>query len=146
MKKNTKGFTLIELLAVIVILAIIMVIAVPQLLNVIESSRKSAWKSNVELIEKGLELGKTLSDTNMTSTTFSLSDTCNNNNSGSDVTEKIKAIADISTTDIQVTCASSTSVDVKAVSNGQFKGQSTIRITCDDNGCSNNWSTVYPEK
>ena len=40
--KNKKGFTLIELLAVIVILAIIMVIAVPQILNVIENSRKTA--------------------------------------------------------------------------------------------------------
>ena len=39
MKNNKKGFTLIELLAVIVILAIIMVIAVPQILNVIKSSR-----------------------------------------------------------------------------------------------------------
>ena len=42
-KMNKKGFTLIELLAVIVILAIIMVIAVPQILNVIDKSRDSAW-------------------------------------------------------------------------------------------------------
>ena len=41
MRTNKKGFTLIELLAVIVILAIIMVIAVPQILNVIENSRKN---------------------------------------------------------------------------------------------------------
>ena len=49
---NKKGFTLIELLAVIVILAIIMVIAVPQILNVVQSSKNSAWKSNVKLIEE----------------------------------------------------------------------------------------------
>ena len=59
-KMDKKGFTLIELLAVIVILAIIMVIAVPQILNVIENSRESAWKSNVKMIADGIELGKKL--------------------------------------------------------------------------------------
>ena len=61
-KLDRKGFTLIELLAVIVILAIIMVIAVPQILNVIENSRSSAWKSNVKMIADGIELGKATSD------------------------------------------------------------------------------------
>ena len=51
-KMNKKGFTLIELLAVIVILAIIMVIAIPQILKVIDSSRTSAWKDNVKMIER----------------------------------------------------------------------------------------------
>ena len=54
MKK--KGFTLIELLAVIVILAIIMVIAVPKIIDVIESSRKSAAKSSAELYVEAIEL------------------------------------------------------------------------------------------
>ena len=39
-----KGFTLIELLAVIVILAVISLITVPMLLNVVEESRKGAFK------------------------------------------------------------------------------------------------------
>ncbi len=50
MKK--KGFTLIELLAVIVILAIIALIAVPIILNIVEKSKKSAFKdSTYGLIE-----------------------------------------------------------------------------------------------
>ena len=53
--KNKKGFTLIELLAVIVILAIIMVIAVPQILNVINNSRKSSWSNHVKLVAKAVE-------------------------------------------------------------------------------------------
>nr|MBP3258925.1 thrombospondin type-1 domain-containing protein [Bacilli bacterium] len=45
MKK--KGFTLIELLAVLVILAIIVLIIVPVISNVIDSSRKAAFKESV---------------------------------------------------------------------------------------------------
>ena len=45
MKK--KGFTLIELLAVIVILAIIALIIVPIVSNVIDSSRKAAFRESV---------------------------------------------------------------------------------------------------
>lgn len=43
-----KGFTLVELLSVIVILAIISLIATPALVNVIESSRKSAKESSAK--------------------------------------------------------------------------------------------------
>ena len=50
-----KGFTLIELLAVIVILAIIMVIAVPQILNIIDNSRKEAANSSIELLKSGIK-------------------------------------------------------------------------------------------
>ena len=39
-----KGFTLIELLAVIIILAVIALIATPVVLNVIENSKKEAFK------------------------------------------------------------------------------------------------------
>ena len=45
MKK--KGFTLIELLAVIVILAVIALITVPMIRNVIEDTRKGAFKDSV---------------------------------------------------------------------------------------------------
>ncbi len=50
-----KGFTLIELLAVIIILAIVALIATPIILDVIEDSRESANKSQVELLLGGLE-------------------------------------------------------------------------------------------
>ena len=61
MKK--KGFTLIELLAVIIILAVIAIITIPMILNVVEDSRKSAYKDSVlsafnaveyYVVEKGL--------------------------------------------------------------------------------------------
>ena len=49
-----KGFTLIELLAVIIILAIIALIATPIILNVIEDARKSAGKSEAQMIYTGI--------------------------------------------------------------------------------------------
>ena len=42
---NKKGFTLIEILSVVVILAVISVIAYPKIIDVIESSRVSAYNS-----------------------------------------------------------------------------------------------------
>jgi len=54
MKK--KGFTLVELLAVIIILAVIALIATPIVLNVIESSRKSAFESSVYGVIETIEL------------------------------------------------------------------------------------------
>ncbi len=48
-----KGFTLIELLAVIIILAIVALIATPIIINVIEDSKKSANRSQVELLLGG---------------------------------------------------------------------------------------------
>ena len=44
---NKRGFTLIELLAVIIILAVIAIITIPMILNVVEDSRKSAYKDSV---------------------------------------------------------------------------------------------------
>ncbi len=55
MLKSKKGFTLVELLAVIVILAIILAIAVPGISNIVDSSRKSAFESNVKMIISGIE-------------------------------------------------------------------------------------------
>jgi len=54
MKK--KGFTLVELLAVIIILAVIALIAIPIVLNVVESSRKSAFESGVYGVIETIEL------------------------------------------------------------------------------------------
>ena len=55
MKKKKRGFTLVELLAVIVILAVILVIAVPQIMSVIESTRKGSIESTAKLIAEGAE-------------------------------------------------------------------------------------------
>lgn len=42
-----KGFTLLELLAVVIVLAIIAIITTPVVLNVVESSKKSAFKTSI---------------------------------------------------------------------------------------------------
>ena len=131
-KMDKKGFTLIELLAVIVILAIIMVIAVPQILNVIESSRKSAWDSNVKLIDEAITLNTTLGSTPFAN--FSLSTKC----SADDFTTEIANIADISSTDTTVTCTTTVTsactgktyeVTVSPTEDGQFKNQ-TAKSLC----------------
>ncbi len=54
-----KGFTLIELLAVIVILAIIALIATPLILNVVDDSKKAAFKSTAYRIIEAAELSYT---------------------------------------------------------------------------------------
>lgn len=138
-KMNKKGFTLIELLAVIVILAIIMVIAVPQILNVIDESRASAWKSNVKLIEESLELNTTLSGTGMSNSTFDLATECAT--ADTDITSQLANIADISADDTVVTCKSTTSVEVSPKTTGQFKGQKPATITY-SNG---NFTTTFTE-
>jgi type IV pilus assembly protein PilA len=55
-KSNKKGFTLIELLAVILILAIIALIAMPVILNIVDESKKGAFKSTADGIIKAGEL------------------------------------------------------------------------------------------
>lgn len=133
MKNNKKGFTLIELLAVIVILAIIMVIAVPQILNVIQSSRNSAWKSNVKLIEEGIELGEATTTTGLTSSNFSISTVCTAASDAS-IVDSLKSVADISSDDTEVTCAGAGSV--KVTGKGQFANQPAATITCTNGNCS----------
>ncbi len=56
MKKiNKKGFTLVELLAVIVILGVLLLIAVPSVNNIITSSRKKAFLSQVKLAVENVQ-------------------------------------------------------------------------------------------
>ena len=138
-KMDRKGFTLIELLAVIVILAIIMVIAVPQILNVIQSSRNSAWKSNVKLIEEGIELGEATTTTGLTSSNFSISTVCTTASDAS-IVDSLKSVADISSDDTEVTCAGAGSV--KVTGKGQFANQPAATITCTNGNC----STTYASK
>ena len=47
-----KAFTLIELLAVIVILALIALVVFPAINNVLSDSKKDAYKSQINIIEK----------------------------------------------------------------------------------------------
>lgn len=51
-----KGFTLIELLAVIVVLGVIALIAMPQILNVVEDSRKGSFKDSASGLLEAAEL------------------------------------------------------------------------------------------
>ena len=55
MLKNEKGFTLVELLAVLVILAIILAIAIPSITSIVDSTKKSAFESDVKMLIKGVE-------------------------------------------------------------------------------------------
>lgn len=136
-KMNKKGFTLIELLAVIVILAVIMVIAVPQILNVIDSSKKSAWDSNVKLIDEAITLNTSLGSTDFAD--FSLSTVCTATEeaSANDITSNIANIADISASDTKVTCYKadgkyhvtvSPAADTETTKS-QFKGQTPQSLT-----------------
>jgi type IV pilus assembly protein PilA len=56
MKMNKKGFTLVELLAVIVILAVILVIAIPNVLSIIDKSRKDSTVSTAKMMVKAAQL------------------------------------------------------------------------------------------
>ena len=57
-RSSENGFTLIELLAVIVILAVIALIATPIIINVIENSRRGAFKESVNNAISAAELKK----------------------------------------------------------------------------------------
>ena len=136
-KMNKKGFTLIELLAVIVILAIIMVIAVPQILNVIENSRKSAWESNVKMIADAIETNETI---------FTLPSSVTDNSKAISVYDangctasNIEKVADISTEDTTiapdttsgaVVTGSKCTIKVSPVASKSFSGQAAKTITC----------------
>ena len=136
MKRNKKGFTLIELLAVIVILAIIMVIAVPQILNVINDSRKSAWKNSIKLIESSIETNSTLFNPTTGVQTYTLTTLC-----GSPITElaKIVDLGDIDTTtdDKKITCITDPNNANKRIftfnGKNQFKGHSAD-LSCEETG------------
>ena len=54
--KNKKGFTLVELLAVIVILFVVLAIAVPVISNIVKSSTKNAFESDIKMVLKTVEL------------------------------------------------------------------------------------------
>lgn len=135
-KLDRKGFTLIELLAVIVILAIIMVIAVPQILNVIENSRSSAWKSNVKMIADGIELGKATSD--FSTEKFDINKVCTAA-SDTPINSNLAKVADISSDDTEVTCVGAGSVKVKG--KGQFSTQPTATLDCSTGSCKITYET-----
>ena len=142
MKNNKKGFTLIELLAVIVILAIIMVIAVPQILNVINDSRNSAWNNSLKMIAHSMQTNSTLFNPNTGAQTHSITtDLCTTVTSGSnktDVKANFTGIVDLGDVDT-IYCESKTSVtggyDTTFTVNGknQFSGK-TGTIKCETRG------------
>ena len=128
MKNNKKGFTLIELLAVIVILAIIMVIAVPRILDVINSSRSSAWNDSIKMIAKSIDLNTSLINPQTNSQTYTVSGLCTP--SSGTVKEAIGAIADVGDIDT-ISCSSNT---FTVAGKGQFAGK-TGTIACTATGC-----------
>ena len=128
---NNKGFTLIELLAVIVILAIIMVIAVPQILNIIDSSRESAWDDNIKLIKNSLEIEYSMnnfeaaiSSKNCTSNVFS---------------DKLKLASNIDTDSVKISdiSYSDSSCNFKLTPIGQFNNQNNkpVIFNCKNGKC-----------
>lgn len=132
-KLDKKGFTLIELLAVIVILAIIMVIAVPQILNVIDKSKESAWESNIKMIEDGIETNEALVKTGMTNDgAVSVLSTagCTKDNIAK------SADIDANGTDISASFATNTCT-ITATGKNNFDGR-TATITCTSTGCKHN--------
>lgn len=133
-KLDRKGFTLIELLAVIVILAIIMVIAVPQILNVIENSRSSAWKSNVKMIAEGIELAKTTSE--FSTDKFDINSVCSGTarDITTDTTVNFSKVADVSADDTTVSCTSNVG-EVTVTGKGQFQNQKTATLSCSTGSC-----------
>ena len=134
MKNNKKGFTLIELLAVIVILAIIMVIAVPQILNVINDSRTSAWKNSVRMVKNAIEVNTTLfKPDGDNSQYYKLSELCTKDANQTNVNSKFAKIVDLG--DMNVTCSGTTGEDRNVILTGynQFKDK-TATLTCTTEG------------
>ena len=140
MKNNKKGFTLIELLAVIVILAIIMVIAIPQILNVINNSRRSSWDNSVKLVARAIDLNNTLDQTGVTNgndrTGYPLSELCSSSSLNTGKFGSIVESGDIALSESDTTnssCTSPSNANGEYVftiyGRGQFKGYSA-KITC----------------
>ena len=126
--KNKKGFTLIELLAVIVILSIIMVIAVPQILNVIDSSRSSAWKNSVGMVKRAIISNTSMIDPSSSNEVLKVKDLCSNI-SNEEYRNKI-----LKTGDTNITCSSTSAPYVfNLQGKDQFNGKSAT-ITCTEEG------------
>ena len=126
-KNNQQGFTLIELLAIIVILAVIMAIAIPQVLNVVNGSKDSAWKDNVKMISKAIELNTQMFDPETGGYTYTVESLCRNPNNVNKISKS---------TDTKVTCSS----NVFTINGtGQFDGK-TATIDCRIGSCITNFS------
>ena len=127
--KNKKGFTLIELLAIIVILAVIMAIAIPQVLNVVNGSKNGAWKNNIKMISKAIELNTQLFDPETGNYKYTIDGLCKNPSKVNEISKSI---------DTKVTCSNGL---FTLTGTGQFSGNSAI-IDCSSGKCS---SRVYAE-
>lgn len=156
MKNNKKGFTLIELLAVIVILAIIMVIAIPQILNVINNSRKTSWDNSVKLVARAIDLNNTMDQTGVigsgqsisTGTTqgYPLSSLCSAATNGSLTNfENITEIGDIAINESSNNSSCSYTGNTYTFNlkgKGQFKGY-TATVVCTTSSSCNITAKTY---
>ena len=120
---NKKGFTLIELLAIIVILAIIMAIAIPQVLNVVNGSKDSAWKDNLKMISKAIELNTQLYDPETGNYKYTIDSLCKN-------PSKVNEISKSS--DTTISCSNGV---FTITGTGQFRDY-TATISCSGGNCS----------
>lgn len=113
--------------------------AIPQIIDTIDNSKKSAWESNIKMIESGIELQ------NATSTEdnkFDVERVCTSSNN-MNITSEIVQISDVSEEDNEITCAGKGAILVTP--KGGFLGEKPITITCTNGSCSNNWYSVYSE-
>lgn len=114
--------------------------AIPQIVGVIDDSKKSAWESNIKLIEESIELqNDTLI---MDNDGFDIERVCTSSNN-MNITSEIVQISGISEEDNEITCAGKGSIIVTP--KGGFLGAKPITITCINGSCSNNWNSVYSE-
>ena len=123
--RNKNGFTLVELLAIIVILAVIMVIAVPQILDVVNGSKNSAWKDNVKLFESAIETNSQIFDPETGVAKASVPALCT-------TPATVSTLAESS--DTTVSCeVDGSDYEFTLTGSGQFDGK-TATITCTAGG------------
>ena len=114
--------------------------AIPQIVDVIDDSKKSAWESNIKLIEESIDLQN--DSLIMDNNGFDIERVCTSSNN-MNITSEIAQISGISEEDNEITCAGKGAILV--IPKGEFLGAKPITITCINGSCSNNWNSVYSE-
>ena len=114
--------------------------AIPQIVDVIDDSKKNAWESNIKLIEESIDLQN--DSLIMDNNGFDIERVCTSSNN-MNITSEIVQISGISEEDNEITCAGKGAILVTP--KGGFLWLKPITITCINGSCSNNWNSVYSE-